>query len=57
MIKGAGKFTFLLVLLFLIIPFVFAGSVDNEIQKIAHYSEQYETGNINYVQLEIYLGS
>ncbi|MEK6757637.1 MAG: hypothetical protein AABX88_00775 [Nanoarchaeota archaeon] len=57
MIKGAGKFTFLLVLLFLIIPFVFAGSVDNEIQKIAHYSEQYETGNINYVQLMVYLSS
>ncbi|MFH1290326.1 MAG: hypothetical protein ABIH92_02865 [Nanoarchaeota archaeon] len=29
-------------------------SVENEIKKITHYAEEYETGNINYVQLLVY---
>jgi len=50
------KYPFLL-LVFLLIPVLSAGSIDNEIQKITHYAEEYETGNINYVQLVLYMGS
>ena len=46
---------FLLVLS--ILPIVSAGSVDSEMQKITHYAEEYETGNIDYVKLRIYLDS
>ncbi len=31
-----------------------ATSLDNEIQKLTHYAEEYETGNINYVQFMLY---
>ncbi len=38
----------------LFLPIISASSVDDEVQKITHYAEEYETGNINYVQLLIY---
>ncbi|MBR9703787.1 hypothetical protein GOV12_00110, partial [Candidatus Pacearchaeota archaeon] len=44
-------------LIVFLIPFVFADSVDNEISKITHYAEEYETGNINYPQLLVYTSS
>ena len=34
-----------------------AQSIDEPIQKITYYAEQYETGNINYAQLIVYMGS
>jgi len=40
--------------LFILIPCVLASSIDDEIQKVTHYAEEYETGNINYVQLLVY---
>ena len=51
---------FLILSLFLItfvIPFVLATSVDSEIKKITHYAEEYETGNIDYVKLKLYMSS
>lgn len=41
----------------LVLPCVLADSIDSEIQKVARYAEQYESGNINYVQLMVYLSS
>ena len=41
----------------LFIPVVSSGSIDSEIQKITSYAEDYETGNINYVQLLVYTSS
>jgi len=40
----------------LLLPLVFA-SVDDEIKKLTYYAEEYETGNINYVQLITYTSS
>ena len=49
---------FLLVLLFFaLIPFVSGESVDDSVKKITYYAEEYETGNINYAQLMVYLSS
>ncbi|MGD9276553.1 MAG: hypothetical protein PVJ67_05250 [Candidatus Pacearchaeota archaeon] len=36
---------------------IFAGSVDSEMNKVTHYAQEYETGNINYVQFMVYLSS
>lgn len=47
---------FFLSLIFFI-PFILSASVDSEIQKLTYYAEEYETGNINYVQLRVYLSS
>ena len=46
-------FTFL----FLQLGLAATGSVDSEIQKLTHYAEEYETGNIDYVQLILYVSS
>ena len=46
---------FLLSLFFL--PTVLAGSIDDELQRVTYYAEEYEIGNINYVQLMVYLSS
>ncbi|MFH1237895.1 MAG: hypothetical protein V1491_00450 [archaeon] len=40
-----------------LLPTVLAGSVDDELQKVTYYAEDYEIGNINYVQLMVYLSS
>jgi len=53
--RKEGLILFLAVILFL--PFVSSGSIDSEIQKITYYAEDYETGNINYVQLLMYTSS
>ena len=34
-----------------------SGSINTEMQKITHYAEEYETGNINYAQFMVYLSS
>jgi len=49
--KKALTFAFLLVLG---ISLVSSASVDSEIQKLTKYAEDFETGNINYVQLLVY---
>ena len=41
----------------MIVPAVFAASVDSSIQAITHYAEEYETGNIDYAQLIVYTSS
>ncbi|GAG09850.1 unnamed protein product, partial [marine sediment metagenome] len=41
-----------LILFFL--PIVLASSIDDEMQKITHYAEEYEIGNIDYVKLLLY---
>ena len=38
----------------LLFPIISSASIDSEMQKLTHYAEQYETGNIDYVQLLIY---
>ncbi len=40
-----------------VIPFISAESVGEELQRVTYYAEQYETGNIDYVKLVVYLGS
>ncbi len=53
-------FVLSLVLFFLFLinlTFVSSGTVDSEIQKITNYAEDFETGNINYVQLLIYFSA
>ena len=45
------------VLVILILPIIIASSIDNQIQKLTHYAEEYETGNIDYVQLILYASS
>src|SRR3989344_1476006 len=34
-----------------------SNSVDSEIQRLTLYAEEYETGNIEYVQLMVYMAS
>ena len=46
---------FLFAVMFL--PVSAASSVDNEIKKITNYAEDYETGNINYAQLSVYVSA
>ncbi len=41
----------------LFLPIISSSSIDSEIQKITSYAEDYETGNINYVQLLVYTSS
>lgn len=41
----------------LLLPIISSSSIDSEIQKITSYAEDYETGNINYVQLLVYTSS
>ncbi|MFZ5955653.1 MAG: hypothetical protein ACOYT4_04455 [Nanoarchaeota archaeon] len=43
----------ILVILFSI-SFVMSSGIDSEINKLTNYAEEYETGNINYVQFLIY---
>ncbi|MEK6892811.1 MAG: hypothetical protein AABX07_01280, partial [Nanoarchaeota archaeon] len=48
---------FFIVLLILLINSVSAGGIDSEISKLTSYAEEYESGNINYAQLIIYLSN
>ena len=53
-----GLFVFLLVLIVLSVSVSSAeSSVSDEMQRITHYAEEYETGNINYVQLVVYMAN
>ncbi len=42
-----------ILVIILVLPFSFA-SIEDEIQKLTHYAEDYEAGNINYVKLMVY---
>ena len=53
--KRGGLVLLLAFILFL--PVISSSSIDSEIQKITSYAEDYETGNINYVQLLVYTSS
>jgi len=44
----------LLVAVMLVLPIVSAAGLQDEIKKITHYAEEYETGNINYVKLMVH---
>lgn len=51
-------FALVLISLFIInLNFVSSDSIDNEFKKLANYAGEYESGNINYVQLLIYTSS
>ena len=50
------KYFVFLITVFLL-AFISASSVDQEINRITHYAEEYETGNIDYLQLQLYLSS
>ncbi|MEN7981977.1 MAG: hypothetical protein ABFQ65_00850 [Nanoarchaeota archaeon] len=52
------KKTGVLILFFVFLfPTIFAVSVNSEIQKITHFAEEYEIGNLNYVQLLVKISS
>ncbi|MDH3352926.1 MAG: hypothetical protein OEL87_00575 [Nanoarchaeota archaeon] len=56
--KRLGVFIILLSLA--LIPCVFANpdsTIDSEMQELTHYAQEYEVGNINYVQLMIYVSA
>ena len=56
--RGLVIASVLLLLVFITsISVVSATSVDDEFKKLAYYAGEYETGNINYVQLLIYTSS
>ncbi|MEK6858447.1 MAG: hypothetical protein AABX53_00875 [Nanoarchaeota archaeon] len=46
-----------LYLLFFFVPLATATSIDPTIQRITHYAEEYETGNIDYAQLIVHMSS
>ncbi len=54
--RGIFSLSFILIVLF-IFPLVLASSIESEIQKITYYAQEYETGNIDYVQLLVYTSS
>ncbi len=45
------------ILLLCLFPIISATTIDSEIQKLTHYAEEYEIGNINYAQLLVHLSS
>ncbi len=47
----------LILFLLAFITIISATSVDDEFKKLAHYAGEYETGNIDYVQLLVYTSS
>ncbi|MEK6935218.1 MAG: hypothetical protein AABW67_00360 [Nanoarchaeota archaeon] len=54
--KKRGIFSLILILIILsILPVISALSADSEIKSITHYAEEYETGNIDYVKLLVYI--
>src|SRR3989344_6523499 len=56
--EGLGNLFIILVLLLLMFSTpVSATSIDDEFKKIANYAGEYETGNIDYVQLLVYSSS
>jgi len=50
-------YAFSFLILILSIYSIPAQSVDNEMQRLTHYAEEYETGNINYPQLLVHLAN
>ncbi len=51
------KEAFILFLVFIFLTQASAQSIDTPIKKITYQAEQYETGNINYAQLIVYISS
>ncbi len=51
------KEVIVLAIIVLVSTFISAQSIENSIQKMTHYAEEYEIGNINYAQLIVYLTS
>ncbi len=47
----------LIVLTLVLLSIISADSIDSEIKKATYHAEEYETGNINYAQLLLYLSS
>jgi len=48
---------FSLILLISLISSVSASGIESQISKLTSYAEEYESGNINYAQLVVYLGN
>lgn len=48
------RWIILFLILILLFPIISSASIDSEVKKITYYAREYETGNINYVQLLIY---
>ena len=46
-----------IVVVLLILPIILATSINDEIQKITHYAEEYEVGNIDYVKLLVHIAA
>lgn len=60
--KGTGKLFFSILCTFALVLLISTNSVsatgiDSEINKITSYAEEYESGNINYAQLLVYLSN
>ncbi len=59
--KSVLLITILIPILILLLPAVFADSIEQgiskEISEVLHYAEQFEVGNINYAQLWMHIGS
>jgi hypothetical protein len=61
--KKGEVFAALLVIILVIIglvafiPFVYSESIDIPVKELTYHAEQYETGNINYAQLLIYIST
>lgn len=51
-----NKLLIIVFLSFFLFPIISA-SVEDEVQRITHYAEEYETGNIDYIRLQLYLSS
>jgi len=53
--KRGGVIFILVIASLLLVPTILAeGSIDDEIKKIGHYAEEYETGNIDYVKFVLH---
>ena len=46
-----------LFLVLILLPVVLATPIDDEINRLTYYAEEYETGNIDYVKLMMYISS
>jgi len=55
--KKRVYFSCLVLALIILLPMVLATSVDEEMKKLTHYSEEYEIGNIDYVKLLVYISA
>jgi hypothetical protein len=54
--RKRSVFILVMVLTVFLVPFVIA-DLDSHVQKLTHYAEEYEIGNIDYVKLLVYISS